>query len=388
MSSLDCAEGDTKIVANFDMMFAALSKSGLIGQMTLPCHRVGVHPQNRGGKSMSGKTMQAEGAKIVAVGVSAKLCGPDRAVCIEQSQDREVYRRMVETSKGCDLFAVPSDNISFGSVGCSHLSQFLLAVKESRPTSEASLTDGQGGAKIDTAKLFAKDPELKRLCETGLTWSVISSKVPAVFPQVPHLFQQALNTEHHVAEGENWDQQLLQISKLASQSAKDSKAASGTASAIVDWDKVARVIKASQPPFIAEVPSHIKFLRKYGGGIQQAVAAELIEYLNLRMPAGRWVPGSMFDELARVPMSQDFQVPRLCCAVVKANASCDIIYVTDSIGKLVRRAVRLRQGLLKGALILRPSVLMLSVPKVELFDLSELVHKTRARIQGHLFGEP
>ena len=55
---------------------------------------------------MSGKSMQTKGGKIVSVGVSLKLCGPERAVCFEESKtDREVFHKMQETVRGCDFFA-------------------------------------------------------------------------------------------------------------------------------------------------------------------------------------------------------------------------------------------------------------------------------------------
>ena len=55
----------------------------------------------------------------------------------------------------------------------------------------------------------------------------------------------------------------------------------------------------------------VKFMTKYGGGITQKATFELIEYLGVRMPDQRRVPGYMFNHVASIPLSQEFQVPRL-----------------------------------------------------------------------------
>ena len=104
-----------------------------------------------------------------------------------------------------------------------------MGVRDRAVSNEASIRVTKG-TQIDTDKLYAADPVLKKLCEIGLTWSVVNAKVADQYPQLPHLFQQALNTEHHIGEGEGRDQQLLSISKLATVNSKTS--AAGT---VINW---------------------------------------------------------------------------------------------------------------------------------------------------------
>ena len=151
-----------------------------------------------------------------------------------------------------------------------------------------------------------------------------------VYPELPHLFQQALNVEHHVAEGETWDQQLLNIARLAEGNAK--RGAQGT---VVDWDKVSRLVRQTAPPFIRDVPGHIGFLKKYGGGAQQTLAKELIAYLNLRMPAGRKVSGHFIDQVGKIPMTPDFSIPHFANAVIKTCATCDESECMDGFAKFI-----------------------------------------------------
>ena len=263
--------GETKVVQNFDIMMAALKCSDLVEEMQLPVHRVGVHPANRNGKAMSGRTMQAKGAKIVSVGVSPKLCLPDRCVCFEVTGP-EVRDRMLHTVKHSDMFGKVSDNVNFGSVGCSHLNQFLHAVRDGAVTAEANLKSPDSSV-IDTDRLYKQDAHLKSLCQHGLTWSVVNCKVTDHYPELPHLFQMSLNVEHHISEGETWDQAIMGLSKLATQHAKTT--AQGT---VIDWKKVEKLIRQSAPPFIRDVPGYITYLKKYGGGKDQVFAKELVEY--------------------------------------------------------------------------------------------------------------
>ena len=89
---IGAGDQDAKLVASFDLMVELLKSNGLIDQMRLPPSKVGVHPDNRDGKAMSGQTMQNKGSKIVNVGTSQALCGPNRAVCFELTSDVNVPR--------------------------------------------------------------------------------------------------------------------------------------------------------------------------------------------------------------------------------------------------------------------------------------------------------
>ena len=327
-SGLSGVDVSIKLVQNFDDMFEVLLESGLVERMQLAVHRVGVHPSNRGSKAMSGKAMQAKGAKIAMVGVSMKLCGPDKALCFE-SKGSDMFERMQHTVKHSELFGAVSENCNYGSVGCSHWNQFLHAVRDRAVSNEASIRVTKG-TQIDTDRLYAADPVLKKLCETGLTWSVVNAKVADQYPQLPHLFQQALNTEHHIGEGEGWDQQLLSISKLATVNSKTS--AAGT---VINWENVTRLIRQSSPPFLRDIPSHVAYLKKYGGGAQQVLCRDVIDYLNHRMPAGRQVSGNIMEALSKVPIQSEFSIPHFVNGMVKAHATCAEEFCSDGFAKFI-----------------------------------------------------
>ena len=67
--SADISDGAaSNIVANYDQMMSCMTESGMVQELLLPPHVVGVHVANRGGKMMSGAAMMARGARIVTVG--------------------------------------------------------------------------------------------------------------------------------------------------------------------------------------------------------------------------------------------------------------------------------------------------------------------------------
>ena len=233
----------TRIVTNYDIMMDAMKRAGLLQQLQLPPRSVGVHPVNRGGKTMSGLSMMAKGAKILMVGASRKLCGSDRCIAMEDPPGASTtYNRMVEIAKGCPMFAQPSQHIRYGSLGGGHLNQFLTSVNARCPTSEEFLWEHMGAHIVDKARLCASDPVLDDLCHNGLTWTIIPHSIGSAFPLLADMVQKALNVEHHIGEGETWDQVVHQIAtevrchSIGKQGAEH-----------VDWAKVTKKVRQSLP---------------------------------------------------------------------------------------------------------------------------------------------
>jgi hypothetical protein len=233
----------TRLVSNFDGMMDAMTRAGLLQQRQLPPHSVGVHTANRGGKTMSGLSMMAKGAKILMVGASRKLCGPDRCIAMEDPPGASTtYNRMVEIAKGCPMFAQPSQHIRYGSLGGGHLNQFLTSVNARCPTSEEFLWEHMGTRIVDKVRLCASDPVLDDLCHNGLTWTIIPHSIGSAFPLLADLVQKALNVEHHIGEGETWDQVMHQIATEARCHSIRKQGAEH-----VDWAKVTKKVRQSLP---------------------------------------------------------------------------------------------------------------------------------------------
>ena len=94
-------------------------------------------------------------------------------------------------------------------------------------------------------------------------------------------------------------------------------------------------------------------MSRYGGGINQKATFEMIEYLSIRMPERRRMPGSVFNNVAAIPISVEFNIARLAVAIIKANATCGPMYTVDNIGKVIMMGdiTKLRTSLKTEAMI-------------------------------------
>ena len=147
------------------------------------------------------------------------------------------------------------------------------------------------------------------------------------WPQIALIWQRCLNTEHHVSEGETWDQQLTQVALAAVEAHK--------AIGKPDWERVLKSIRQSQGPCIGDLPSHVSLCRRFGGGNQMSVIRGTLDFINSQMPAGRKISGNFLKAAADVPMSVEFQLTRLVHGYIKANATCPDEYVEDGTCKLI-----------------------------------------------------
>jgi len=118
--------------------------------------------------------------------------------------------------------------------------------------------------------------------------------------------------------GESWDQQLQLASDkivewLADDSNKNKK--------VIDVAWVMRQVAASQPPRLPDVPAHVRFCQRWGGGRNQHLLRDLMEYLHMAMPSGRIVSGSFLDKLASMKLTAGDLMERTVHACVMAQAT-------------------------------------------------------------------
>lgn len=163
--------------------------------------QMGIHPKNRSGKKMQSKTMQKKGYKIVNVGFTTQLCGPDKAIAFENNpitNNVENHTMRLTADEHFATYVVGS--IRAGSAGCSHLNQFIAAVKDGAKTYYADLCE-RGSDNISTSLVAGKNSELEKVISSGLQWFVIKYQIEDKYPELPLLVQRALNVEHHIGEG-------------------------------------------------------------------------------------------------------------------------------------------------------------------------------------------
>ena len=117
-------------------------------------------------------------------------------------------------------------------------------------------------------------------------------------------------------EGGSWDEQLRLTAQKAVESAADNKRHNKP----IDCSLVGSTVAASEPPRICDVPAHIKFCQKWGGGEKQSLVFETLDFIELNMPSGRIINGPFFDKLAGRNFPPSELVPRMVHACVIAQA--------------------------------------------------------------------
>ena len=145
---------------------------------------------------------------------------------------------------------------------------------------------------IDGVRLRRKDQNWDKAVRQGLVWIVWDYRMGHDYPQLASLVSSALNIENSVARAESWDEQLSRICAAVAQFV--------TKDGSVPRDKVQRQVEKCAGPCVADLPSHIYFAKKYGGGRKMLFMTELVEYLRVAMPAGRLVSGYFSREVAAI----------------------------------------------------------------------------------------
>ncbi len=181
--------------------------------------------------------------------------------------------------------------------------------------------------RIDGVRLRRKDQNWDKAVYQGLVWIVLDYRMGRDYPQLASLVPSALNIENSVARAESWDEQLSRICAAVAQFV--------TKDGSVPWDKVQRQVEKCAGPNVADLPSHISFAKKYGGGRKMLSMTELVEHLRVAMPAGRLVSGYFFREVAAIGLPPDELTPRLFVAAVAANATCPQLWCRDKMGVMV-----------------------------------------------------
>ena len=122
----------------------------------------------------------------------------------------------------------------------------------------------------------------------------------------------------------------MQVAEKATESSKRNSTGA------IDWEWVQRAVAKSEPPRINDLDAHIRYAKRWGGGVSQVFIRELIEALKCKMPEGRIVNGSFFQHLASVKATPNELTPRLINAMVLLNATGAA--VQENIGTTVQKS--------------------------------------------------
>ena len=331
MSQCQTADADAKLVTLTDEMMLIAGRCGAVRTLRLGVDDVGVSPFNRNKKLLSGRDVHTLASNLAKVGFSWQRCGPQRAIAMQENpRTKEIA---AATTKLCEdpLIAPMGKAMPLaGSLGCGHLNQSLRLHKHKHHTPIVDLQE-HGGTRLDTDRLCADDPQLRKARDDGLVWQMIEYRLQEQYPDLSGFISSALNVENAVARAESWDEQLARTVNAAIASAKDCKGQGP------DWEHVQRQVAWSMPPNIADIGSHVDYIRKYGGGVNTnfVFIQELTSYIRSSMPSGRKVSGHFFRKITDVKVLPHELCPRVMNACVMANGICNSKHCKDQVGCLV-----------------------------------------------------
>ena len=258
------ADEDSKLVGLTDFMLKMLVQSGNAVERDLHCMAVVPHVLNRGGALMDYRKCYSKGGKILGVGFSPSRCDPSRAVCF-QAKNGFANQKFIQRANLCPYFATfESHKVEGESVGCGHLNQFLCAVYQELEVppgfeNNTDLLGTSGKTKLNKHDICQRDAavtgdhHLHNAVDKGLKWTFIYEHIAVKYSELPNIFQKALNVEHHIGEGETWDEQLGAIAR----SIIDHFSTHGSNAKAPDSKLISRQALSSKPPRAEDVPRRV-----------------------------------------------------------------------------------------------------------------------------------
>jgi len=195
---------DTQMVTIcYDMIDLLKSSDNAYEDRINPLH-MGIHPRNRGGKKMPSTKKDQKGSKIVKVGFNMKLCGPEKAIGFENHPvTKHIEKHTISTTAGNQFFAQYKPGaIRAGSVGCTHLNQYLAgAIYGARTHFPRDDICESGTDVLSKKQMSLLNRDIEDALNHGIVWTIIKWPVEIEYESLPDIFQRALNIEHHIGEG-------------------------------------------------------------------------------------------------------------------------------------------------------------------------------------------
>ena len=160
--------------------------------------QVAVHPKNRDGQMITASGVYDRAARLQGVGFDLKVF-EEEAVCVE---DHPIHKGIAHGAlkhfKTDERFAqYDLKQIVAGSVGASHTNHLLAATIEGRPCNVPEIS-------VDGRCSFAAwcaQPDFGNAGIDGASWWCIKRQIEELWPDIPEIYQSALNAEQHVGSG-------------------------------------------------------------------------------------------------------------------------------------------------------------------------------------------
>ena len=199
-SLLDEYNQDTTQVVPVQQKIAAiLWAEKAVSIRKLEVKQVVPHKDNRDKQMITASGTEMRAARLKHVGY-AKSLYEEGAWAFEDNPKTKVLATtaMLHFKTDKRFAQYRQQDIVAGSVGASHTTHVHASVIDESPCSNPKVAVDGRYSKSD----WYKNPEFKDVCENGSNWKVVKWEVEEMFPLMPIIFQAAVNTTHHVAEGD------------------------------------------------------------------------------------------------------------------------------------------------------------------------------------------
>jgi len=240
-------------VSSWENIQQALLAAKLADYRQVPPDEVGVHKDNRGSFGISGADSQHHGEDILDVGFSWKKASDATAFEVPPPSTAETEANTKFNNLMVDLsnsLIPPLTFLKLLSVGGSFTNTFLRQVKGGVQAASEKLADPNGMLNID--HICIDRPALRDAIEKGLIWFTMHWACPQVWPQLPDLVQNALNTE---ARGQQTEVEVMMaMSGKAVLELSEGKK--------VDWKKLEEQCRRSLPTCSAWLKEIAKYVEK------------------------------------------------------------------------------------------------------------------------------
>ena len=137
------------------------------------------------------------------------------------------------------------------SVGCGHLNQLVADIHDEvmRPIEFRTDKDLIGVSIPD----HLDRNHIPVHVDVGLKWTWIPPSFEARYPKLPEFFTKSFNVEHHIREGETWDEQFAGMARsvIAHYQGRSPKKTP-------DYSAIMREVLRSKPPRSSDVQSHME----------------------------------------------------------------------------------------------------------------------------------
>ena len=291
MKHINDAKSGNKLVSSVAAVVDVLEKNNLAYRQRIHSSQVGVHPHNRDGVGVSVSEVHSLIDDILAVGFSKEEAG--KSICLEvdatDTQIRGFNDRLAAMSNG-RLGTMQPQALRYASVAGSHLNAGINCWLQGLPH-DGQLATFNGC--LSVALLKEHDVQYWDACENGLQWLVVSSQIPKMFPELPHLLQSSMNVASHLARGESELQLLRKIwSACFAQMSLQGK---GT----VTWSDVNGPVLRSKPTAALTCPMMFPFVLKFSGGVSGHLLEETESFIRAHGHARRKLGPDVFAALSQ-----------------------------------------------------------------------------------------